>query len=181
MKLQKKKDKNLDLDQFKIISHWTHLAILTLLETTNVYVNEHQIAKAMGISSSQAKFALERLLNLGMATQLESGRYISTNEFFIQGNDIPNEYIKQFHEQMLLKSHEAIRSVGVDERDVSHLFLAVDPKDFSEAKKFITEFREEFDRRFSNSETNKKLVYALGIQFYKLSHPNDLGVKNEVP
>lgn len=180
VKIHKKQSKNLDLDQFKVISHWTHLAILTLLETKEEFTSARQVAKALGIGTQEAEFALVRLIRLGMAAQTNDGRFISTGEYFIDGENVPNESIKQFHEQMLMKAHAAVRSVGIQDRDLSLMFMAIDPEQFDEAKKMISEFREVFDKKFSNSLTNKQQVYAFGMQFYKVSQQFGAGEKNEI-
>lgn len=160
---------NVGLDTFKLIADWYHFAILTMLELKTAYFSENEIASDLGISKSQAKFALERLLRLGMVDREEDGQLTSLGKIFIDTNNIPNEAVKSFHEQVLDRTKLAIREVGIDERDFSTLFVAIDPDQFKEAQTFIKDFREEFDRRFSRNVKNKQQVYTLGIQFYKTS------------
>jgi uncharacterized protein (TIGR02147 family) len=159
----------LDVQAFKVIADWYHLATLSLAETKDFQPKPEWVAKRLGISVYQAQGAVERLLELEMLEQDEQGNLTPTGAFFANPTGAPSKSVRSFHSQILEKAKTALEFQTTDERDFSTLLLAVNPAQMDEAKIFIQKFREEFGARFCKPDTDKREVYALAMQFFKIS------------
>ena len=78
----------IDTEQFKSMANWYHLAILNLTKVKGFKSEPRWIAKRLGISSIEARDAIERLLALGLLTETEQvlsrtqkNLYIKTQKF----------------------------------------------------------------------------------------------------
>src|SRR4051812_45475661 len=67
--------KELSLDAFRIISDWYHYAILELTLASEFKSEAAWISKQLGISVTETKLAIERLLSLELL-RVENGKYI---------------------------------------------------------------------------------------------------------
>jgi uncharacterized protein (TIGR02147 family) len=170
----------LNVDAFKVISDWYHLAVLSLFETVGFRLDYKWMAKRLGISIYEVKAATERMQVLEMIQDDKMKGLTPTGVFFANSAGIPSKSVRSFHSQILKKAADALEIQSTDERDFSALVLAVDTNDLPEAKIFIKNFRDQFEKKFCHSKAEKKEVYAFGIQFFKLTQPtNQTGETNE--
>jgi uncharacterized protein (TIGR02147 family) len=160
--------RNLSEDIFKLIADWHHMALLTLFEFKH-NTSEDWLAKRLGITTQQVKMSLLRFKSLSLVKLNRAGQYVPDQELFIHAQGVPSESIKSFHYQMLEKAKEALYRQPLDEREFSMMFLAIDPSQLKEAKLELQEFRKKFEKKYSNNVTKKKEVYALGLQYFKVS------------
>lgn len=156
----------LSLDAFQVISDWHHYAILELVAVDGFVNKPKWIAQRLGISDHVATAAIERLKRLDLLEE-KNGRLQATDTFTATPSDVPSDALKKFHKQLLEKALTALHLQKVEERDISHLVLAVDRGQLKEAKETIRKFRRTFDARFGRGP-KKNSVYCLGITFFKL-------------
>jgi uncharacterized protein (TIGR02147 family) len=162
----------LDLDQFKVISAWQHLAIIDLIQTRGFNFDSVWIAKRLGISKIEVEQSLERLLRLGLLkTQTQNGKthLKAMDVTFSTPTDIPSDAIKTFHRQILEKALGAIDLQGVESRDFSCLTFPISKSLLPEAKKRIKKFRREFNQWVQDNKIEKEEVYSLGIYLFSLT------------
>lgn len=158
---------DLSLDHFRIIADWYHFAIMELTLVDGFKSDPRWIARSLDIKEIEAKLAIERLLKLEMLVKDKKGNLKLTGSFFADPRGVPSEALRNFHRQLLKKATDALDTQRLDERDVSSTILAIDKTLVPEAKADLKKFRENFDKKYSNSE-NKNKVYCLGIQFFNL-------------
>ncbi len=156
----------LTLDSFQVISDWYHYAILELTLIETFQSDTAWIAKRLGISDHVALAAIERLKRLDLLEE-KNGRLRATDGFTASPSGIPSDAIKKFHRQLLEKTLSSIYLQSVEERDLSHLILAVNKDQIPEAKEEIKKFRRAFDARFTKTAKRDE-VYCLGISFFRL-------------
>jgi uncharacterized protein (TIGR02147 family) len=161
----------LDGDAFRVIADWHHLAILSLLETEGSRDDEAWIARRLGITVLEVRESLKRLKRLEMI-ESRGGKLKPTGVFFANPAGIPSRSVRSFHSQMLRKAEAALELQATDERDFSTLVLAVDGERLEEAKAAIREFRDAFEARFCGAASAKREVYALGIQYFRITNPS---------
>ena len=161
---------NLQLDAFKIISEWYHLAILELTYLRRFKDDPQWIASQLGIQSMQAKLALERLKKLNLLYEKKE-KWIAHSDFTTIGNQLPSEAIRDFHKQVLEKAVASLYTQSVEERDVSTIIMAINRKDLPQAKAWIQDFRRKFNQKLRKAK-QKNSVYSLGLQFFRLNHSN---------
>jgi uncharacterized protein (TIGR02147 family) len=163
--------RSIDTREFKVIERWYHFAILSLLETERPEFSNSWIAKRLGISVHEVRQAIERLLSLGMLTRTTSGTLQVTGLYFANPSGIPSSSVRKFHRQILQKAESALETQTVKDRDFSTLILAVSKSQIDEAREAIKIFRENFEKKFCQETKNRDAVYALGVQFFRLTNP----------
>ena len=147
-------------EESQVLSGWYHLALLTLLQTKPKSYEPRFLAKRLGITLHEAKSSLDRLLRLGMIHEDRAGRMTVKQDYFINPSGTSNEAVKRFHET-------------TEERDLFTIFLPVDPAQVSEIREEIRKFSSFIETKYSNSKTNKKEVYALGLQYIRIGEKEE--------
>lgn len=164
--------RRLQLDAFHVISDWYHYAILELATLPSFKSDIAWIAKRLGISSHEARSAIERLIRLELLEK-QKGHYVPTQAHLAVGNGMPSEAIRKFNQQILAKAAQAVTLQSVDERDISTLTVAIDSSRVPEFKEIIKGFRRRFNQsamemaREPKREPNE--VYSLAVQFFRLT------------
>ncbi|HPI39850.1 MAG TPA: DUF4423 domain-containing protein [Pseudobdellovibrionaceae bacterium] len=169
----------LDLDILPMISEWEHSAVLELYNTIDFEPNPHWIAKRLNISTLQSEKILERLIRLGLLQKDSEGKFSRQDIHFKSVSDVPNNYIRHFHKQMLQKAQQALDNQAVAEREFRGLTLAIDSQKISEAQKLIRDFVTKFNLQMGAASPLKDQVFQLNIQFFSLTGGgNELSPKN---
>ncbi len=156
----------LTLDSFRVISDWYHYAVLELTLVHDFESDPKWIARRLGISEHIVAMAIDRLKRLDLLIE-EKGVLRATDGFTASPSGVPSDALKKFHKQLLEKALASIYLQNVEERDLSHMILAVDKKQIVEAKEEIKKFRRSFDARFAKAP-KKDEVYCLGVTFFRL-------------
>lgn len=156
----------LTLDSFQVISDWYHYAILELTSVQDFESDPKWIAKRLGLSDHVVISAIDRLKRLDLLVE-QKGRLRASSGFTASPSGVPSDALKKFHRQLLEKALSSIYLQTVEERDISHLILAVRRDQLKEAKDEIKKFRRGFDAKFGTSR-KKDEVYCLGVTFFRL-------------
>lgn len=154
-------------DAFAVMTHWYYSAILELTYTDELKNDPERISGALGITVSEARIALERLLRLDLLRE-EDGRLIKAQDFitnFTPG--MTSAAHKEYQRQVLQKALDAIDHCKPEEKDITSMTMAISEDRLPEAKKLITKFRRELCAFLE--EGTQTRVYNLGIQLYPLS------------
>ena len=154
------------LDRFQLVTDWYHLAFLEVLETQDAPSTVQAFAERFNISEELSQAALDRLIKLKWL-QRSGRKWKSQHIHMATPTDIPSSSLREHHLQLLTKAEDALEAVDVLERDFSALHLAFDTSEMSEVKKFIHNFRREFNAKFSKSR-RKDRVYCLAVQWFPL-------------
>lgn len=165
----------LENDRFKAISDWYHYGILSLAKLKNNQASPIWIADLLNISVPEAKVALERLKRLKYL-DVKNGkliRLISTPLSIV--SETPSPAIRKYHKQNLKLAEKAIDEIPMEERELSSITMAIDPKKMKEASNLITKFKRKFARQLESGKQER--VYTLSMQFFPLSKIN--GGKND--
>ena len=166
----------LENDRFKAISDWYHYGILSLAKLKNNEASPAWIAEQLNISIPEAKVAMERLKRLKYLT-IENGKLVRAIQKPLSIiSEIPSPAIRKYHKQNLKLAEKAIEEVSMQERELSAMTMAIDPKKMNEAAKMITKFKRKFLRHMESGKQER--VYTLSIQFFPLSKTNG-GKDNE--
>ena len=82
-------------------------------------------------------------------------------------NDVASEAIRRYHEQSLDNAKTVLRTVAVDQREISSSTFGIDPKDMPEAKEMLRRFRKRFAR--SLEKQKGKQIYQLEVAFFPIT------------
>jgi uncharacterized protein (TIGR02147 family) len=158
----------LSLDYFKVIADWYHFAILELTYLENFQADFEWIAEKLGISTKEVSDAVARLLKLDLL-EIKNGRWIDTFKFLVTPNDVPSLSLKKYHSQLIQKSQKALFDQDVEKREYGSHVVSIDSDKLPELKKYIREFRNNFEK-LVNSSKKKNDVYCLSLQFFSLTN-----------
>lgn len=155
------------VDVFSVIADWYHYAILELTFTENFEGSPKWIAKKLGISPTEAQVAIERLMRLELLEDVD-GRLQKTEVFLTNGPDgFTAPALKELQRQVLQKALSAIDHVPQDDKDITSMTMAIDPKNLPEARKRLKKFRRDLCAFLENGTRTR--VYNLGLQLYPIS------------
>jgi uncharacterized protein (TIGR02147 family) len=164
--LSKEPRQELALDQFKVISDWYHYAILALAQTQQFQSSPKWIASQINISELEAKLAIERLKNLGLLKE-EDKKLKSSEEGFITADQaITNSALRKHQAQILEKALDSLQNDPIEERNMTSMTVAIDPKRIPEAKKLIQSFTQDLVRLLETGERTR--VYEIGFALFPL-------------
>jgi len=162
--------RQLTSDAFQVIADWYHYAILELVCTPGFRNDDAWIAKSLGISEHLVAGGIARLKRIGLLAE-KNGALQAMEDFTASPSGVPSSALRKFHSQLLKKAHASLYLQHVDDRDISHVVLAVDRRRIAEAKEEIKKFRRGFDAKFGQGE-GRDLVYCLGMTFFSLQEKN---------
>lgn len=157
-------------DKVALISDWYHMAILALMCTSGFKSNIKWIADRLLIHEKIATQAVERLMSLGVVSEV-NGQWETTGNLFVDPKGIPSAAVKEFHHQVLKKADDAIDMQGLDDREIASVVFPFSKSKMKEAKERIKKFREDFSLEFS--EGNNEEVYGLTMHFFQISQNNN--------
>ncbi|WP_412463150.1 TIGR02147 family protein [Halobacteriovorax sp. RT-2-6] len=157
----------IEMDSYRIISQWQHLAIMNLINCIDFVNDSSWIAKRLGLSENVVKESLQRLLELGMLIENEEGKLERSQKRLKTSDNVRNECLQQAHRDSFRLAQEAMEKVDVDRRDITAVTMAIDPELMPHAKKRIREFLVELSEELESGELTE--VYKMGIQLYPLT------------
>lgn len=149
---------------FHELSDWYYFAILELFKLKMKALDADQIAKVLNISKTVVKFSIEKLLRAGLLGNDPGGGFKAQENYEVPS--ISSEGIRNFHSQMLEKAKAAVFTQSFEQRDLRGLTLAFEKKRMKEAKKYIENFVNDFERKFGKGHFDS--VYQLNLAFFRL-------------
>lgn len=154
-------------DVFAFISNWYHYAILELTFADGFENNPGWIARMLGLTTTEAKMAIERLIRMGLLSN-EDGLLKKTNKFIT--NFAPGQTSaahKELQKSVIQMALEAVENIPQEEKDITSMTMAIDVDKLPEARKLITKFRRELCAFLEDGHQTR--VYQMGLQLYPVS------------
>ncbi len=158
--------RELTLDLFRVIADWYHYAILALSLTKGFRSEAKWIAAELGISETETKLAIDRLLDLGFLTEEKGQLKCATEGFTTADKQITNAALKKHQKQTLEKAIFSLENDPIETRSMTSMTMAVDPKRLPAAKQMIEEFNQKLTQFLESG--NRTQVYELGIALFPL-------------
>jgi transcriptional regulator with XRE-family HTH domain len=157
-------------DEFAVSADWYHDAILELVAVAGFQPSGPWIARALGITVSEANFAVERLFRLGRLAAGAGGRWLKTA-------GAPTKVVEPFtgaanrrlQRQILAQAQEALESVPAGARDQASVTVAVSRARLEGAKAKIRQFRRELSAYLEADGDVPDEVYQLSVSFFPVS------------
>jgi len=168
LKKRKLTMKSLKEDDYALISHWLHFAILALMETDDFRSDVAWIAQRLASTQSQVEACLERLLRLGLIRQGSAGKLLHSGAQYCSSDGVPSDAVKESHRRHFALAHAALEKFHLEHRYNSTLTLAIDPKKLPKARKMIVDFEKKL-AGFLERGGKKSEVYKIGVQVFPLT------------
>lgn len=156
----------LNQDVFFLVSAWYCFAILNLADCEGFKWDSGWIARRLGITKPEVASALDRMERIGIILNNNGQRKIAKDYFSLLGG-VPSEPVKAYHKEMLAKAQQAIEFQSLEERDISGVGFAIDPKHLPSIKKDIQEFQDQIIGKYSKGK--RRQVYQLEVALFRLS------------
>jgi uncharacterized protein (TIGR02147 family) len=168
------KARKLDIAQAQYHSTWYVPAVRELAGRRDFKPDPAWIAPRLlpPIKPSEARDALNTLLELGLLKTDDNGRIVQSEPVISTGPEIHQEYIAEYHRTMMRRAAEAIDLVPSAERDVSSLTLLVSARGIERMKKRIQRFRREL-LELALTEPDARQVVQLNFQLFPISSNPD--------
>lgn len=159
----------LQLDDFRMLSEWYHVAILDLTQLENFRSEPRWIAERLGLKTSEVGAAVRRLVRLGMLdVSAEPWKKSHSHvEVFPLRSE---EAVRRFHLQMLEKAKESMScqsQEAFEAREIGGTTTAVNPARLQEAKRRIRKFRRSLMGYVTQGHCTE--LYQLNVQFFPLT------------
>ncbi len=161
----------LNLDMFSVISEWYHYAILELTFISGFKSDPKWIAKQLSITVHEAQSAIERLKRLGLLLEENNNLIKSSRRLTNYGSINTSQAHKELQRQILAKAQIAIDECPQEQKDITSMTMAIDPKNLDKAKLLIRNFRRELCELLEDGD--QEIVYNLGIQLYPISNKKE--------
>ena len=158
-----------EVERFKSISQWHHLAILNLTYVQDFNPSPIWIAKRLGISRIETTDAITRLLELGLLERTQKTLKCTNNTLFVDTKK-SELCVREFHRQMSARAIDALQDGSeetFDARYIAGLTLAFDRKRIKEFREKIKAFQLEI-MQMAKSETYTD-VYQFNLQLFPLT------------
>jgi uncharacterized protein (TIGR02147 family) len=158
----------ISVEDFDAISDWYHYAILELTFTRGFSSDETWIARRLGISVSQAREAIERLIRLRLLERDSNGVLSKAHETITTaGHKITAPALRHYQRQILEKAVTSLDTVAIEQRCMHSITVPVTLPNIPLAKEMIREFARALCKTLENGEPTE--VYQLGIALYPVS------------
>ncbi|MGE3262397.1 MAG: TIGR02147 family protein [Bacteriovoracia bacterium] len=152
---------SLSEDAFTAISCWQHFALLSLMNTYDFRSDLKWISRRLGLTTVETRATIERLIRLGLIQKGAKG-YCRTHQKLKTTNEISSPALKKSHRQSLEQAIGHIEATPLDERDITSMTMAIDPKKIPLAKSLIRDFRYRLAEVLESGR--RKEVYNLNVQ-----------------
>jgi uncharacterized protein (TIGR02147 family) len=157
----------LSTDAFHVLADWYHFAILSLIETDDFNPAPAAIAQRLGISPTQARSSLDRLIRLGLIRVLTDGTILKTSANISTTHDVESAALRFSHKQNLELAIASLEDHAINERDITSMTMAVDSEKLPIAKAMIKKFRRDVCTFLEGGVKNE--VYNLNVQLIPLT------------
>ncbi|MGZ3774237.1 MAG: TIGR02147 family protein [Pseudobdellovibrionaceae bacterium] len=159
----------IDDKSFQVISNWYYLAVREFCRMHSFkeeaeWISEEFLFK---VTSREIVTAIKTLLELGLLVRNAKGYLCLAEGRLNTTNDISNEAIKRYHEQMLENAKGAIRIVPPGEREITSTTLVMRSANIEKAKELIRDFKNNFEKLMEEDSGDR--VFQIQIQLFPLT------------
>ncbi len=159
----------LELDRFRILSEWYHIAILDLTLLKQFKPDANWVAAELGITVEQVTHAVSRLERLGLL-DVSEGKWTKAKVKLAVPATYSDRAVRDFHGQMIDKARNALQSAEPQDfaaREISSATFAIDPIHMEQAKYKIEKFKREMIEFMGNGECTA--LYQMNVQLFPLN------------
>jgi uncharacterized protein (TIGR02147 family) len=162
----------LDTEEFDAIGRWWFYAIRQMVRLKGFSEDPAWITKQLRfkISLESARLAVATMLRLGLLTRCtQTRRLVPGVRELDTSDDMACEALRTFHEGMIENSRRSLRSIPVQDRNVTGYTLGIKQDSYDEAKKYLNGCFERFAELFAAE--NPDVIYQAQFQLFPLTHP----------
>ncbi|MFY7992087.1 MAG: TIGR02147 family protein [Bacteriovoracaceae bacterium] len=159
----------IDLERFKVMSHWYHFALINLTRVKGFRSTPTWIAKKLGITVIETRDAIERLISLGLMREVNGSLKASSDQFLNVKTQKSNLAIRNFHEQMIAKARDELKKTSTDafnHRLINGITFTCTKDQIEMIKNKIDQFQDEILTLTGSVEGEE--LYQMNVQLFPL-------------
>ncbi len=149
-----------------LIGEWYHLAILEATYLPGFQADPVWISKKLNISQTQARIALDELLDYGLLVS-EAGGCVKRDPYLTIDTNTTSVKKKELQTQILSKAIESLERDHIDTRCMKAATFAIDPEKLPIAREMIDSFLQSMCTLLESGPRTH--VYNLGVNLYPVS------------
>lgn len=159
--------KKMDELSFLTMQDWKCWAIYFLTEIDGFKTTIPWIAERLGVTSTEAELAVQKLFQCGMLVEKE-GKWIQKEKFPKFQSEVPSQAIQNHHKQILQRAERSLGHVSLNKRNFMSFHLAIDESNYNEFKELLEESITNAISKIKNKSSKKTKVYTASLQFFPL-------------
>lgn len=165
-------NKKEDMNSLLALREWYYVAIMELLECSNVPIDVRELAKRLSISVSQASAAISLLIQVGLIEKVE-GRWKKKNlhqEFPCDTSQVAtrNYHVQMINQALTILQKPATES-AIKRRRITGATLAVNPRKLPIVVEEMNRFLARMIETLTEGECTE--VYQFNLQLMPLTNP----------
>jgi uncharacterized protein (TIGR02147 family) len=172
--------RQINIDQYSVISDWYHYAIIELLKVKGMQSNSNWISRSLSITRSVANIAIDRLVRLKLIEWKDKNQLVDTSSGFSTNisENLTSNGSKQLQKQILEQSIDALMNVPLELRNHTSMTMAINPKHLPEAIVRLTKFRRELCE-YLESQGDPLEVYQLSLSIFPITNISNISKQGE--
>jgi uncharacterized protein (TIGR02147 family) len=155
-------------EQFSAFSDWYYPAILMLTFTQRGLRSARDIAQRLGLTSTEAAAALDRLIAQGWIKPADDGKYRMETPRITVASAEPDPSLQKFHGQMLQRACDSLPQQTPAERIIASETFPMSIALLPEAERLANEYLTRL-LRLSRTREGHDDIYHAGIQVFRLT------------
>lgn len=160
----------LDEDKFRLIAEWEHYAVLSLMNCQDFREDENWIANRLGLTLDRCSDVMALLKETDLIKRNADGVLVRTYAAVRTSDDKVNLALRSSHEENLDLARNSLNRDSLQERDFTHITMAIDPEQIPNAKEIIRKFQDELSDVLERG--NRTEVYKFTTALFPLSKIN---------
>jgi uncharacterized protein (TIGR02147 family) len=155
-------------DQFRLISNWYYIGILTLAQLKDHRADPNWIAERLGISPAEVEVALAALQRLALI-EIRGRRLVRTSLPIQSTHQIPSPAIRSYHRQNLRLAEASLENEPLDRRIFGAISFPVNPADMAKADALIRDFKVQMAALMESKAASE--IFTLSVQLFPMTRP----------
>jgi uncharacterized protein (TIGR02147 family) len=156
--------------KYEFFAHWYVSAVRELVALPGFKEDPAWIARHVvpAIKTSEAKKALEDLLQLGLIKRNDHGTLVQSEALLSTPPEVSSAYVANWHKEYLKRAAESIELLPREMRDISAVSFGFSKKNINLLKEMIVTFRKEV-LHLASQQDDKDVLMQLNMQIFMLA------------
>jgi uncharacterized protein (TIGR02147 family) len=160
----------LEAAKYEFYNKWYYIAIRELLNYYRFSGDCKELAAKLNppISATDARKAIELLVDLSLIKKGDDGRFVLTEQFVTTGESWNSIAIENFQKEVIRLAAESIGRIAKKNRETSTVTVSVSRKCFNAMKERLREVRKEL-LEMTRLDENPEGVFQINFQIFPLT------------
>ncbi len=164
------------IEYYRLIADWYHHALMELTHVKGFKPDIRYISRELGISQTEAKLALERLVSLELLAK-KNGKLVKIQaKHSTTDRHVTTPALRKCQKQFLEKAIHSLENDPLEERSHTNMIMAGDSSKIESAKRMIREFQMALCNFLESG--NRDRVFNLSVALFPVQKNNEKNKTN---